>query len=75
MVFFDLERSDVSRKKVGLCPSFINIPIKIHLLFSVSAPHTTDGPGLQIGKDWLDDDLRDLRAFPLEGKSLTQKTI
>ena len=40
-------------KKRRLMPTFINIPIKIHLLFSVSVPDTTDDPNLPLVKNWL----------------------
>ena len=56
-------------------PPFINIPIKIHLLFSLSVPDTTDDPNLPLVKNWLGDDLRDLQPFILDVQSLTQKTI
>ena len=62
-------------KRGGLCPPFINIPIKIHLLFSLSVPDTTDDPNLELVKNWLGDDLRDLQPFILYLQSLTQKTI
>lgn len=32
---------------------FINIPIKIHLLFRASVPDTTDDPNLPLVKNWL----------------------
>ena len=54
---------------------FINIPIKIHLLFRASVPDTTDDPNLPLVKNWLGDELRDLQPFILDVQSLTQKTI